>query len=361
MTQPVLFITLLGVVCGVPSPALADQIVLTNGDKVTGKIVKKEGDTLTVKADLLGDLNIKWANVASVKSDDALTVMLKDNKTVTGTVEIAEKKVAVTTPKGKEEAPLESLQAVRNEAEQKKYDRLLRPPLWSLWTGYIDLGLADAQGNAKSFSFTSAMKASRVTRHDTTTAYLTEIYSRGLLSGKTSTTADSVRGGWAYNRNLNSRAFVNTFNDYEYDAFQNLDLRVVIGGGLGYKAFKRERLQLGLVGGANYSREQFAVPLTMPYSPNPEMVRTSGEAYWGDDLIYKWMKNSSIRQSYRMFDNLTQTGQYRVNFDIGIDTKLNRWLAWQITASDRFLTNPAPGRKTNDLLLSSGFRITFAR
>jgi len=41
--------------------------------------------------------------------------------------------------------------------------------------------------------------------------------------------------------------------------------------------------------------------------------------------------------------------------------KVARWLSWQITASDRYLTNPAPGRKTNDLLISSGVRVTFSQ
>ena len=35
--------------------------------------------------------------------------------------------------------------------------------------------------------------------------------------------------------------FVTVFNDYESDKFQNLDLREVLGGGLGYAAWKGEK------------------------------------------------------------------------------------------------------------------------
>jgi hypothetical protein len=62
-----------------------------------------------------------------------------------------------------------------------------------------------------------------------------------------------------------------------------------------------------------------------------------------------------------MFNNLTETGQYRVNFDLGISTKLLKWLAWNVSLSDRYLSNPAPGRKTNDFLYTTGLGITFAR
>jgi len=33
----------------------ADEITLKNGDRVTGKIVKKDGDKVTIKSDLMGD------------------------------------------------------------------------------------------------------------------------------------------------------------------------------------------------------------------------------------------------------------------------------------------------------------------
>jgi hypothetical protein len=42
-------------------------------------------------------------------------------------------------------------------------------------------------------------------------------------------------------------------------------------------------------------------------------------------------------------------------------TAIKRWLAWQVTASDRYLSNPLLGRQRNDLLLSTGFRLSFAK
>ena len=37
------------------------------------------------------------------------------------------------------------------------------------------------------------------------------------------------------------------------------------------------------------------------------------------------------------------------------------WLAWQLTLSDRYLSNPVPGTKKNDVLLTTGLRLTLAR
>ena len=40
------------------APALADQITLKNGDRLTGKIVKSDGGKLVIKTQLLGDVTV---------------------------------------------------------------------------------------------------------------------------------------------------------------------------------------------------------------------------------------------------------------------------------------------------------------
>jgi hypothetical protein len=40
------------------------------------------------------------------------------------------------------------------------------------------------------------------------------------------------------------------------------------------------------------------------------------------------------------FPNLSDLGQYRFQFDATAATKLKTWLSWQITVSDRYLSNP---------------------
>ncbi len=133
-------------------------------------------------------------------------------------------------------------------------------------------------------------------------------------------------------------------------------LRFVLGGGLGYSAWKGERGRLDIVGGAAYNHEKFSPP-----SPATEFTRNSAEAYWGEDASYKLSDVTSLVQGFRMFNNLSDTGQYRMNFDLGANTRLVKWLTWNLSFSDRYLSNPAPGRKTNDILYTTGIGITFAR
>jgi len=340
----------------------ADTVTLKNGDKITGKVIKKDGDKLTFKGDLVGDVTVSWAAVASLATDDPVTVELPDGKTVLGQVATEQEKVAVKAGTTSQTAPLADVKAMRNAAEQQAYERLLDPGIGDLWAGYVDLGYSLTRGNARTTTLASAFNAARVTRSDKTILYFNQVNASATINRTAAATARAIRGGWAYNRNVSKRAFLNLFNDYEYDRFQNLDLRFVLGGGAGYTAVNSERTRFDLLGGLAYNREKFGPQTSEPTIPPVlELVRNSAEAYWGNDFTYKLNSATSIRQSYRMFNNLTNTGAYRVNFDLGLATQLRKWLSWQVTASDRFLSNPIPGRQRNDVLLTTGVRVSFAK
>ena len=338
-----------------PLCAVADQIQMKNGDRVTGTIIKKDAAHLTIKTALFGTVTLPWAEVESVKADTPLVVVLPDGRTVNATLATTDGKIDVAAPSGTQSVAPKDIVAMRDAAEQKSYERLLKPGLTDLWAGTATIGWAGTRGNARTATFTTGMGAARLTNRDKTSVYFNAIRASALLRGNNEQTAQAVRGGWGYNRNVAKRMFVNTFNDWEYDRFQNLDLRTVLGGGLGYMAWKSEKGRLDVLGGAAWNREKFDP------TPKPVFVRNSAEAYWGDDLSYKLNAKTSLFQSFRMFNNLTNTGAYRVNFDAGATTQLLKWLTWNISASNRYLSNPVPGRLNNDFLYTTGFGISFAR
>ena len=333
------------------SPSWADQLVMKNGDRVTGTIVKQDGKTITIKTDAFGVITAPWDQVASLRSDQPVNVVLKDGKALVGTVGSSEGKVEVTTKEAKVDVSPGEVTAIRNADEQKAYERLLNPGLLQLWSGGASLGWAGTNGNAKTLTFTAAVNAARLTNTDKTSIYVNLIKASALINGQSASTAQAVRGGIGYDHNVSPRLFVNVFNDYEYDKFQNLDLRFVIGGGFGFHAVKTDASKLDLLGGADYNRSSFSTPLT----------RNAAEAFWGDEYTLKLTGASSLVQSFRMFNNLSDTGTYRVNFDVGLASKLRKWLSWNLALSDRYLSNPAPGRKTNDWLYSTGLGVTFGQ
>src|SRR3954452_2501573 len=84
----------------------ADQVVLTNGDTITGSIVKKDGDKLTIKSEFLGEVTMPWKAVKSIRSDAELSVVLPSGETVKGKIVTSGDQLQVDAPGAPKTAPL---------------------------------------------------------------------------------------------------------------------------------------------------------------------------------------------------------------------------------------------------------------
>src|SRR5271170_6068655 len=103
--------------------AMADQVTLKNGDRLTGTIVKSDAKTLLIKTTFAGDVNVQWDAVSDIVSSQTLHLALKDGQTIVGTVSTTENKFDVATKEtGPVSATKDAVVAVRNDAEQKVYD-----------------------------------------------------------------------------------------------------------------------------------------------------------------------------------------------------------------------------------------------
>lgn len=331
--------------------AFADQFIMKDGDRVTGEIVKKEGDILTVKTVNFGTVTMRWDDIATIRTDRPVNVVLPDGRTVKENLETRGAQIQV----GSQTLAPGDVKTLRNDDTQKAYERLLNPGILDLWTVTGSLNVAGTKGNAETSTLTTPFNFVRASNTTRTTAYFNSIRSTATINGVNAQTAQAVRGGWGYSRNIRPKIFGNMFNDYEYDKFQSLDLRVVIGGGVGYQIWTRENSRLSAVAGIAWNREAFSP------SNAASFTRNSAEAYWGNDFNYKLNTRTTLTQAFRMFNGLTSGGNYRVNFDMGASTQVVKWLTWNIAFSDRYLSAPVFGRKNNDFLYSTGVGFTWSR
>lgn len=337
-------------------PAWADVVTMKNGDRISGVILKSDEKTLTIKSEYAGPIDLPWAAVASIESKDPLFVGLKSGQVLVGPAKGGPDKYEVVTKEsGAIEAPKDSIAYIRNkdqeEAYQKEIDRYKNPRLVDLWNGFVDLGFAQTRGNSDTRTINVSANASRSTSRDKIGVYFTSLYASNTTTGVSLVTANAIRGGINYSLNVTPRFFAFGSTDLEYDQFQDLDLRFAPAGGFGYKAVKTDRMTFDLLGGASLNREFFSTGLN----------RTSAEVLLGNEFHYKLTKVSNLYEKFVLYPNVSDTGAYRMNFDTTADTKLYKFLAWQLSISDRFLSNPVPGLKKNDIIFTTGLRLTFAK
>jgi len=66
-----------------------------------------------------------------------------------------------------------------------------------------------------------------------------------------------------------------------------------------------------------------------------------------------------LYQSFTIFPNLSESGEYRFRANVGGEVKLNSHLALTFSALNRYMSNPLAGNKKNDLLFSTGVQFTW--
>lgn len=332
---------------------LADQITLKNGDRVTGKIVKTDGGKLVITTELLGDVSVDLGAISNITTDQPLYVTLEDGRTVSGTLTASADKVELRPANANVVAVDRSaIRVIRSEAEHVAYQDSLEPGLLEGWSGGADVGFSLTSGSSETTNLAIGLAGTRETRNDKTTIYASSIYSRDGSSGDSETTANTIRGGVRYDRDINRKFFAYGFTDLEHNGLQDLTLRFVLGGGLGYHAIRNERTQLDLLGGLDWNREYFRGDFN---------DRSSMEAQLGQTLSHRFSSRVSLKEQLFFFPNLTDGGTYRINFDAALVTDISRRIAWQLTLSDRYLSDPPPGLEKNDLLLTTGLKIKLGK
>jgi putative salt-induced outer membrane protein len=329
--------------------AHADQITLKNNDRITGKIVRAEGGKLLVKSELLGDLTVELTNVTDIASDQPLYVTMSDGRTIAGILTITPNTVELRpTKSGAVRIHKSDIRVIRSETEQAAYLKTLNPGWLEQWSGGADFGLALTSGNSDTTNVALGLAMTRATTNDKTSVYAASDYSRETTNGVSHTVANTIRGGVRYDRDINRKLFGYGFSDLEHNGLQSLTLRFVIGGGLGYHAIRNERTELDLLGGLDWNREYFKGDLN---------DHSSAEAQVGQTLTHRLSSRVSFKEQLFFFPSLSDTGRYRINFDAGLTTDITKRIGWHFTVSDHYLSNPPPGFKKNDLLLTTGLKV----
>ncbi len=352
---------------GLSTAVFADQITLKNGDRLSGTIVKSDGKTLVLHTEFAGDVTVQFAAITQITTEKELHVTTSDKKTVVGPVTANDGKIEVATKAGGTvEVPAGNVVTIRNDAEQAAYDKSLHPGLLQGWNGGANVGFSVARGNSETTNLALAINAAHTSLSDKFILYLTALDTQNQLATP-STVANLVTGGLRYDRNFGAEMFAFVAADFMSNALQDLDLRSVYTGGLGYHAIKSANTTLDFLAGLNYTHETYSdgpanIPVTVPPTYASYGVTNRFAALTlGEELTQKAGKSTVITQKLYLYPDLSSgySGQYRGEFDFGTVTKISKWLGWQNQFTDIYVSNPPKGTKDNDLVYTTGLNFSF--
>jgi putative salt-induced outer membrane protein YdiY len=303
-----------------PAAAIADEVVLHNGDRLTGKVVRKEADTLMLTTSYAGDLTIKWSDVRRINTEEPISVYLEDGGKLVGTLRSDEDgSVVVVAGAGAPESapvPLAKLRFINPSAEISGEGAKV--------TGHINAGLSSSSGNSQARKYFFDAESVTRTRDNRFT-----IGGRGARAQDQDATIESNWfGHLKYDHFFSKKWYGYANGDFENDRFKDIRLRSTLGLGSGHQFLETEQTNLSLEGGLTYVHTDFIVEQDDAYPAARWAVKFdhllfdtkyrffhAHEAYVGLDDARKMFVRSQTGVRVPLMDKLNATAQYDVDWD----------------------------------------------
>lgn len=313
--------------------AVADVVVLNNGDTLNGTIGQVTASSLEFTSPAFGKIAIPLENVRSYRFDAPVRVQPKSEKAVTDTVSGEGTQATV----GQRQYPITEL----------KY---INPPPQA-WTGSIVANMALARGNTNNFTVGAEAKAS-LRRDDewfNDRFTLDSAYNYGRTGGGTSgepstVETDNWRIGGQWDKFWTEKLYGYTNVKLEHDAIADLYYRLTPGVGLGYQWIEGSPTAFRTEAGVSYVHETY----------HPDSGGVDNNDYISLRFAYRLEHELNERTS--LFHNLEYLpaiddwSDYNLITDIGLKMQLNSNFLAQVKLEWRRDSTPAEDSTKNDLL-----------
>jgi putative salt-induced outer membrane protein YdiY len=311
--------------------AQADQVMLKNGDRITGRVLHKADGILSVDTGYAGKLEIKWDEVSGLTTDGSVKVVLSDDSEVDAKLgESAEGYARLQTglTPAPIDLPLDRIAYINPRPEQSGKG--------IAFGGRVNLGASTTSGNTDSERLHADAELrwrSRANRY---------ILGGEVNEGKDSgaRTVSNWRAGAEYDHFFRRKNFFYTRGTLEHNEFKDIDLRSTLGAGLGYQIFDTDRTQLSVQGGLDYVNVERVVADDERYPAAGWGLRYDQQLFGGKAVLFHAQDGFWSLEEVEDVLLRTRTG-LRFPLADGLDASAQVNIDW-----DR---DPAPGRESTDV------------
>jgi putative salt-induced outer membrane protein YdiY len=352
---------LLGLTC-LAATARADVVTLKNGDRVTGSMVTVRGGNLQLKSDIMGNLTIPMAQVATFSAAKPVAVVIKGQEPVQGALELSPSGDWQVTANGKAQTIAAAKVDVIMPADTYQTLVVGAPKPWQAWKGTAGLGYNLQRGNQQTNTFTTTINGVRErpeapifkAHWRTNYGFMTllshaeqkpSVVGGAVITVTSRTLTTSVRQDYLFSPGN----FLFGLAQLDHVSTEGLYLRQTYGGGFGHDVISNSHTTFSLLGGMTFVHEKFFAG----------SYTQSAAALAGERLGMQLTKRTRLDHNLNFYPNLSTGGQYRFDTSTSFSYKLSNRLALNTSAIDLYLSNPPPGNRKNNITFSTGIGYTF--
>jgi putative salt-induced outer membrane protein YdiY len=240
------------------SVALADVVTLSDGSRIVGTVGRTENAKLKVETQFAGTLEIDATKIVSVQTDKPVNVGLKSGKNVLGKIEWdpTAKQGVVRTEQGDVSIAMDTVAAIWPEGDKspavlaKEAEIEKKRPKWS---ATLEAGILAKEGNNDILEVRGRGEVRRKSEKDLWRFYIGAQY--GEQNDVRS--VNEIIGGAYFEHLFTEKLFGYLGQEFEYDEFEQLDLRSTTTAGAGYYWIKEEHHELKNRVGLGYRHQKW--------------------------------------------------------------------------------------------------------
>jgi putative salt-induced outer membrane protein YdiY len=208
-------------------------------------VVSLQEDKLVFETSYAGEITINWSEVANLRTDNKITVVLTDDTSIRGVAEPTEDREVTLKVDDIAEPVAVHLADVKS----------INPPSEPAvkWTIRLNSGLKRERGNTDTADYHLDGELVARTKQNRFTAYAE--WDREEDNGKR--TSNSALGSLKYDHFLTEKWYLYIAGHFEKDTFADLNLRSTLGGGAGYQIFETPKMNLSVEAGPSYVNEDY--------------------------------------------------------------------------------------------------------
>lgn len=348
------------------APARTDVLVFTNGDQLTGKLIRSVGDTVTFKSDMAGEIQVPLARIRELRSGAEFAVLRKDQPPTKapakmGTIEVRDGRLSVTRGADQVEAvPAEQLAYV---VDQPTYTKAIgnKGSFLSGWNGSVTGGAALVRSTENSTNLSAGAALVReapgvafLPAHNRTIFNLSEAYGKLTSPVIPQTVPPSpvsvakthiFHADAEFDRYFSPRLYALADTEFDHNNAQGLQLQEIYGAGLGWTAIKQPVQQLDLKGEAHYERQRF-----IGDAGNQNLIGALlGESYRRNlPLQLVFTESGSVDPAFN------NSNAYSANFGTALIIPAYKRFNFSVSGADNYIHNPPPGYRNNSVQIVTG-------
>lgn len=315
---------LLAMAIGVGSaPAFADSVEFGDGNILQGTVATLEKGTLVFSTEYAKEIKIPVGQIKTIATNKAVTLKMTNDSILTGKLTTLEDgRVAILLEPVGETVPFEWAQ-VKNINE---------PP--GNWTGNFAAGGTVQTGNVERVSISVGFDAKRDWEHDR--FQFRFLYNYAEDTGKIS--SRNTFGALKFDHFFTENFFSALSLEMLKDEFKDLNLRAIIGLGLGYRIWNDDVKTLEMEAGFTYFSEDLDVG-----QDNQFMSGRVGITY-----SYKILENLLFKDYMLYYPSFEEPKEYRLRNEASLISQLGQGWSLKLTHIFDQNSDPVPGVEDKD-------------